>query len=69
MLYVMAGIMGLFCSGMLLLRGVMWAYGFYREWRYVSGEIERVEEDELEYWLVRRRRLWLTLLPFVTYRV
>ncbi len=69
MLYVMAAIVGLFCGGMLLVRCLMEVCGFYREWRYVSDEIERVEDGERAYWLARRRRLWLSLLPFVAYQV
>ena len=69
MLYVMAAIVGAFCVGVLLLRAAMWMCGFYREWCYVCGEIERAEEDERAYWLARRRRLWLSLLPFTVYRI
>lgn len=68
-LYVLAVIVGVFCGGMLLLRVAMWIYGFYREWCYVRGELDRVEDDERGYWLARRRRLWLSLLPFVAYQV
>lgn len=69
MLYVAAAVAGAFCGSMVLLRVMMWLCGFYREWCYVCGEIERVEEDERAYWLARRRRLWLSLLPFVSYWV
>ncbi len=61
--------MALFCGFLLLLRLVMWADGFYREWFYVRSELRRVEEDERPYWIARRRRLWLSLLPFVSYRI
>ncbi len=69
MLYGLMIAVVLFCGAVLLLRLVMWICGFYREWSYVRSEIERVDDEERRYWLTRRRRLWLSLLPFVAYKV
>lgn len=41
--------------------------GFSRELRYLNTEIARTEGAERRFWLHRRRRLWLSLIPFVKY--
>ena len=40
---------------------------FSRELRYLNREIKRAYGRERKVWLRRRRRLWLSLLPFVKY--
>ena len=40
---------------------------FSRELRYLNREIKRSYGVERKHWLRRRRRLWLSLLPFVKY--
>lgn len=40
---------------------------FSRELRYLNREIKRSYGKERKVWLRRRRRLWLSLLPFVKY--
>lgn len=40
---------------------------FSRELRYLNREIKRSYGRERKVWLRRRRRLWLSLLPFVKY--
>lgn len=40
---------------------------FSAELRYVNNEIERTEGSERRYWIRRRKRLWLSLIPFVKY--
>lgn len=37
---------------------------FWEELRYINLELERASPREREKWLRRRRRLWLSLLPF-----
>ena len=41
--------------------------GFPQELKRVNNEIKRSTERSRSYWLRRRRRLWLSLLPFVKY--
>lgn len=43
------------------------APGFLRELRYLNSEIGRNVGAERRYWIRRRRRLWLSLLPFFKY--
>lgn len=41
---------------------------FRRELRFVKMEIRRSNGTERKYWLRQKRKLWLSLLPFVKYR-
>ncbi len=41
---------------------------FRRELRYIKDEIARSHHrDELHYWKRQKRRLWLSIIPFVRY--
>lgn len=56
------------CIVLLLLIGLVLRYGsFTRELRRLNNEIGRTYGTERKRWLRRRRRLWLSLLPFVRY--
>lgn len=37
------------------------------ELKYLNYEIKRTEGKERRYWIRRKRRLWLSLIPFVKY--
>lgn len=41
---------------------------FYDELRYLRNEINRTDGAERQYWMRQKRRLWLSLIPFVKYR-
>ena len=47
---------------------VCFFYDFSKELKYLNMEIARADEDEIDYYLYKRRRLWLSLIPFVKYR-
>lgn len=52
----------------VILIGLIQFYNeFITELQYLNNEIERTDGEERAYWLSRRRRLWLSLLPFVKY--
>ncbi|MBQ3564069.1 MAG: hypothetical protein IJO89_04790 [Clostridia bacterium] len=52
----------------VILIGLIQFYNeFITELQYLSSEIERTDGEERAYWLSRKRRLWLSLLPFVKY--
>jgi len=53
----------------LLLLGLMCTTitEFKSELRYLNTEIHRTEGRERKHYIRRRRRLWLSLLPFVKY--
>ena len=41
---------------------------FVREMRILNMEISRTKGEAQEFWKMKRRRLWLTLIPFVKYK-
>ena len=45
-----------------------WLRDFRHEMRYINMEIRRNRGREREHWIKRKRRLWLSILPFVKYR-
>ena len=51
----------------LLVELCKFIHNFSAELRYLNIEIERTEGAARKYWLRKRRRLWLSLLPFVKY--
>ena len=40
---------------------------FSNELKYINMEIERTDGSERRYWIRKRRRLFLSLIPFVKY--
>ncbi len=44
-----------------------WFLYFRRELRYLRGEIHRTQGKRQKYWIQKRRKLWLSILPFVKY--
>lgn len=42
-------------------------HAFIRELRYLNTEIARTTGVQRQHWLRLRRRLWLSLIPFVRY--
>ena len=53
---------------LVFIRAVCFFYDFSKELKYLNMEITRADDDEIEYYLYKRRRLWLSLIPFVKYR-
>ena len=51
----------------LLVEFFKFTKAFSAELRYLNVEIERTEGTERKYWIRRRRRLWLSLIPFIKY--
>lgn len=49
----------------LMIKLALFLRWFAQEKRYLDSEIRRADADERPYWLRKRRRLWLSLLPFV----
>lgn len=63
MLYLILGILAV-----LLLLSLPWLNWFLREMRFLNMEIQRSHGKEQERWKRRKRRLWLSIIPFVKYR-
>ena len=40
---------------------------FLQELRYLNSEIRRAKGSDIKRWRRKRRKLWLSLLPFVKY--
>lgn len=60
--------LAIFFSIIVLLVGfAMFYHDFMGELKYLNGEIKRTEGNERRYWLRKRRRLWLSIIPFVKY--
>ncbi len=53
-------------SCLIFIAFVNWLSGFKMELKYIKGEIKRTTGDEQKYWIYRKRRLWLSILPFVS---
>ena len=57
-----------FILAVLLMVGIAkFVNGFSRELKYINNEISRNRGSERQYWIKKRRRLWLSLIPFVKY--
>ena len=52
---------------MLFIEFIISLNEFRTELRYINNEINRTDGKEREHWVKQRRRLWLSLLPFVRY--
>ena len=52
----------------LLFSLVRYVHRFSNELRYLNDEIRRTDGGERMYYIHCRRRLWLSLIPFVPYK-
>ncbi len=44
-----------------------WLLYFRRELHYLQDEIHRTQGRRQKYWIQKRRKLWLSILPFIKY--
>ena len=40
---------------------------FFQELKYLNTEVNRTDGNERKQWIRQRRRLWLSLIPFIKY--
>lgn len=66
-LYILFGIVAFAVVSLLIFGLAQYINEFVRELKYLNIEIGRTHGSERRYWLRRRRRLWLSLIPFVKY--
>lgn len=66
-IYVLLGIVAFFFLILILYGLISWFKDFSQELRYLNKEVKRTEGFECRRWKRRRRRLWLSVLPFVKY--
>ncbi len=65
--YFLIGIVAVFFFILMLVGLVSFINDFSSELRYLNNEIGRTEGAEQRYWIRMRRRLWLSLIPFVKF--
>ncbi len=61
---ILLAIMILFVAALLIVGLVMKLNGFTQELDYIKREIGRTTGVEQKHWKRKKRRLWLSLLPF-----
>ena len=66
-LYWLIGIVAAFFLILLLFGLVSFINDFSQELRYLNNEIRRTDGAERRHYIRQRRRLWLSLIPFVKY--
>ena len=66
-LYWLVGIVVAFFLILLLFGLVSFINDFSQELRYLNNEIRRTDGAERMHYIRQRRRLWLSLIPFVKY--
>ena len=66
-LYWLVGIVAAFFLILLLFGLMSFINDFSSELKYINCEIHRTTGSERRYWIRKRRRLWLSLIPFVKY--
>ena len=65
--YFLVGIVVLFFLIIILFGIALFLNNFSKELKYLNNEIGRTYGAEQKYWIRQRRRLWLSLIPFVKY--
>lgn len=65
--WIVVGVVAIPILLVLLVELCLYIKEFSQELEYINMEIERTEGSERRYWRRRKRRLWLSLIPFVKY--
>lgn len=53
---------------LLIVALVAYSQEFMRELKIIKCEINRTDGEERKYWIRKKRRLWLSIIPFVKYK-
>ncbi len=67
MLSLITGVVLVLAVTFFLAVFLPWLRDFRHEMRYINMEIQRNRGREREHWVKQKRRLWLSILPFVRY--
>ncbi len=67
-IWSVVGMLGVIIGAVFIVFFIIWLHDFLFELRNVNDEINRNEGRERKYWTSRRRRLWLSLIPFVRWQ-
>lgn len=65
--FVIAIVVSVFCIGALAFGFVSWLKRFKSELKYLNIEIARTKGREKKHWKKKKRRLFLSIIPFVRY--
>lgn len=66
-LWILVGVIAVPILLGLFIGFCMFINDFSQELKYINFEIQRNTGAERRYWIRQRRRLWLSLIPFVKY--
>lgn len=66
-LYWLIGIAVVLVLPLLMTGLAIFINDFSRELKYINCEIHRTSGSERRYWIRKRRKLWLSLIPFIRY--
>lgn len=66
-MYIFVIVFSMIFGFVIMTSFARWLLDFETELRYLKREIDRAIGKEKKYWIRRRRRLWLSILPFVKY--
>lgn len=66
-IWLLVAIIGIVFLIAILVGIAMWWNDFSQELRYLNNEIRRTDGAEQRHWKRQKRRLWLSLIPFVRY--
>lgn len=61
-------IIGILILFFVVVEAVIRLQQFAKDLTRINREIHRADPVEKHYWLKKRRRLWLSLIPFVPYK-
>ena len=64
---LLIGVTTLMVGFLLVSACVSFFQDFSTELKYLNNEIRRTDGAERRYWIKRKRKLWLSLIPFVKY--
>lgn len=67
-LWMLIALLGGILGFVGIVRFSLWVNDFNSELKYLNCEIGRTEGSEQRYWKRQKRRLWLSLIPFVYFR-
>lgn len=66
--WILAGVVAAPILLGLFVRLCMFLSEFAQERRYINCEIQRSSGSERRFWIRQRKRLWLSLIPFIKHR-
>ncbi len=66
-LYLLIGISAVFILALGIYGLCSFINSFSSELKYLNNEIRRTRGAERRHWIRERRRLWLSIIPFIKY--